>query len=75
MATEHEIRFIGLIAILKELSKDDPAILWNQEITELAESAINLTTSADVLRSWVGDADRQGGSFTDREIIESTTWR
>jgi hypothetical protein len=74
MVTEREIHFISLIAVLKELSKDDQAILWNQEITELAESAINLTNSADVLRSWVGEVDRQGGSFDDREIIGSTVW-
>ena len=25
--------------------------------------------------SWAGSVDRQGGSFTDQEIKDSTTWR
>ena len=25
--------------------------------------------------SWEGEVDRQGGSFTDQEILDSQTWR
>lgn len=31
--------------------------------------------AASVRSSWEGQVDRQGGSFSDQEIVDSLTWR
>jgi hypothetical protein len=75
MVTESQCRLIGLVAVLNELSKDDLAILWHQEIVDLCGLAIAVSNQNGAENSWVGQVDRQGGSFDDREIIDIATWR
>ena len=43
---------------------------------EMLESKIKLLEAKLAKHdSWTGSVDRQGGSFTDQEIKDSTTWR
>ena len=39
----------------------------------LKQAAPKVTTKAP--DSWQGEVDRQGGSFTDQEVLDSQTWK
>ena len=41
-------------------------VVLKQSAPMVAETAVN---------SWQGEVDRQGGSFTDQEILDSQTWK
>lgn len=44
-------------------------------ILERGPTIDHSTTSAEVMSSWAGQVDRQGGSFSDQEIADRNTWR
>ena len=48
--------------------------MWTKELIAEAHAILDaMITDIEIEKSWAGQVDRQGGSFTDREIMERLT--
>ncbi len=48
--------------------------MWTKELIAEAHAILDaMVKEAEIARSWAGQVDRQGGSFTDNEIMERLT--
>ena len=66
------------LLMIKELEKIMESPVGESErrrVQKMLTELMRMESESSVEESWEGDVDRQAGSFTDEEILNSKAWR